>query len=173
MPRGMSHLWTGAKWRPPELAQHELVLRLPRRTMVESIQKPFPLIVAAGVLVEGGRVLLTQRKKGSHLAGAWEFPGGKVEPGEDPRDALVRELREEVGIEVTVEEPLEVTFHAYPETSVLLLFFSVTRRERSPDPRPIDVAAVQWAAADALDATQFPAADVPILAKVRGLLTRV
>jgi 8-oxo-dGTP diphosphatase len=140
--------------------------------MVESIQKRFPVVVAAGVLVERGRVLITQRKKGSHLAGAWEFPGGKVEPGEDPRDALVRELREEIGIEVTVEDPVEVTFHAYPEVSVLLLFFAVTRREGSPDPRPIDVAAVQWAAADALDETLFPPADVPILAKVRVLLAR-
>lgn len=138
--------------------------------MVDSIQKRFPLIVAAGVLVEHGRVLLTQRKKGSHLAGAWEFPGGKVEADEDPRDALVRELREEIGIEVIVEDPLEVTFHAYPEKSVLLLFFAVTRRDGSPEPQPIDVAAVMWAARDGLDETLFPPADVPILAKVRRLL---
>jgi 8-oxo-dGTP diphosphatase len=138
--------------------------------MVDSIQKQFPLIVAAGVLVEHGRVLLTQRKKGAHLAGAWEFPGGKVEAGEDPRDALVRELREEIGIEVTVGDPIEVTFHAYPEKSVLLLFFAVTRLEGSPEPQPIDVAAVTWAARDGLDETLFPAADVPILVKVRRLV---
>jgi len=138
--------------------------------MVESVQKRFPVIVAAGVLIEGGRVLLTQRKKGSHLAGAWEFPGGKVEAGEDPRDALVRELKEEIGIDVTVSDPVEVTFHAYPEKSVLLLFFAVTRREGSPDPQALDVAAVKWAAGDALDDALFPPADVPILAKVRRLL---
>lgn len=141
--------------------------------MVESVHKQFPVIVAAGVLIEDGRVLLTQRKKGSHLAGAWEFPGGKVEPGEDPRDALERELREEIGIDVRVDDPVEVTFHAYPEKSVLLLFFAVTRREGSPEPRPIDVAAVQWASADGLDDALFPPADVPILAKVRRLLARV
>jgi len=138
--------------------------------MVESAQKRFPVIVAAGVLVENQRVLLTQRKKGSHLAGAWEFPGGKVEAGEDPRDALVRELKEEIGIDVTVSDPVEVTFHAYPEKSVLLLFFAVTRREGSPDPQALDVAAVKWAAGDALDDALFPPADVPILAKVRRLL---
>lgn len=138
--------------------------------MVDSIQKNFPLIVAAGVLVEHGRVLLTQRKKGSHLAGAWEFPGGKVEAGEDPRDALVRELREEIGIEVTVDDPLEVTLHAYPEKSVLLLFFAVTRRDGSPEPQAIDVAAVMWAGRNELDETLFPPADVPILGKVRRLL---
>lgn len=139
--------------------------------MIESNPKRFPVIVAAAVLVEKQRVLLTQRKKGSHLAGAWEFPGGKVEPGEDPRDALVRELQEEVGIDVTVEDPVEVTFHAYPEKSVLLLFFAVRRREGSPEPRAIDVAAVKWGAVDDLQDALFPAADVPILAKVRRLLT--
>jgi 8-oxo-dGTP diphosphatase len=138
--------------------------------MIESVQKRFPVIVAAGVLVENQRVLLTQRKKGSHLEGAWEFPGGKVEAGEDPRDALVRELKEEIGIDVTVTDPIEVTFHAYPEKSVLLLFFAVTRSAGSPDPQPIDVAAVKWAAVDALDDALFPPADVPILAKVRRLL---
>jgi 8-oxo-dGTP diphosphatase len=132
--------------------------------------KRFPVVVAAAVLIEKGHVLITQRKKGTHLAGAWEFPGGKVEPGEDPRDALVRELHEEIGMDVTVGDPVEVTFHKYPEKSVLLLFFSVKRRDGSPDPRPIDVAAVQWAASDALDDALFPPADVPILTKVRELL---
>lgn len=93
-----------------------------------------------------------------------------MEPGEDPRDALERELREEIGIDVRVDDPVEVTFHAYPEKSVLLLFFAVTRREGSPEPRPIDVAAVQWASANELDDALFPPADVPILAKVRRLL---
>ncbi|HEY6462348.1 MAG TPA: NUDIX domain-containing protein, partial [Polyangiaceae bacterium] len=55
------------------------------------------VVVAAAVMVEGRRVLVTQRKAGTHLAGAWEFPGGKVEAGEDPREALRRELREELG----------------------------------------------------------------------------
>ncbi len=137
--------------------------------MVETVSQ-FPVIVAAAVLIEDGRVLLSQRKKGTHLAGAWEFPGGKVESGEDPRDALVRELREELGVETTVGDPVEVTFHKYPEKSVLLLFFAVTRHELSPDPQPLDVADVKWARADELDDALFPPADVPILAKVRELL---
>src|SRR4051812_571287 len=81
------------------------------------------LLVAAAVVIEGERVLLTQRKVGTHLAGAWEFPGGKVQAGEDPRAALVRELREELGIASVVGEIMEVTFHRYPERSVLLLFY--------------------------------------------------
>jgi 8-oxo-dGTP diphosphatase len=128
------------------------------------------ILVAAAVLMEEGRVLLTQRKEGTHLAGAWEFPGGKVEPGEDPRVALTRELREEVGMEVTVTEILEVTFHRYPEKSVLLLFFQAERAPGSPDPRAIDVADVRWAWSDELCDELFPAADVAVLAKVRGLL---
>jgi 8-oxo-dGTP diphosphatase len=131
---------------------------------------PPTLLVSAAVLVEGGRVLLTQRKRGSHLEGAWEFPGGKVEPGEDPRDALVRELREEIGVDAIAGEPVEVTFHRYPEKAVLLLFFATARAPGSPDPRAIDVADLRWAAAGELDDALFPPADVPVLAKVRAML---
>ena len=96
------------------------------------------VLVAAGVLIEGGRVLLTQRKAGTHLAGAWEFPGGKVGPGEDPRTALRRELAEELGIDATAGEIVDVTFHRYEDAgkAVLLLFFEATRSAGSPAPRP-------------------------------------
>jgi 8-oxo-dGTP diphosphatase len=130
------------------------------------------LLVAAGVLVEHGRVLLTQRKQGAHLAGAWELPGGKVHPGEDPRAALARELDEELGISVVVGEILDVTFHRYADAAraVLLLFFLVRRAPGSPDPRALDVAALEWADAGGLDPVRFPAADVAVLAKIRKLL---
>jgi 8-oxo-dGTP diphosphatase len=130
------------------------------------------VVVAAGVIVENGRVLLTQRKAGTHLEGAWEFPGGKVHSGEDPRDALRRELREELGIDVTVGDIVEVTFHRYeePQKAVLLLFFSASRLTASPPPRAIDVAAFEWASADALDPRRFPPADVAVLEKVRAAL---
>ncbi|MDC3979251.1 (deoxy)nucleoside triphosphate pyrophosphohydrolase [Polyangium jinanense] len=136
--------------------------------MTDSLRPP--VLVSAAVLVEEGRVLLTQRKRGTHLAGAWEFPGGKVEPGEDPRAALVRELREEIGMEVSVGDPVEVTFHRYPEKSVLLLFFAVTRAVGSPDPQALDVADVKWAGPEDLQDELFPPADVAILSKVRALL---
>jgi len=131
-----------------------------------------PVIVSAGVIIEGARVLLSQRKSGTHLAGAWEFPGGKVEPGEDPRDALARELVEELGVDVEVGEPLEITFHRYPTKSVLLLFFAASRRSGSPEPRALDVAAVRWASVDELRDEEFPPADVAVLAKVRARLQR-
>jgi|SRR5215472_8816212 len=131
------------------------------------------VLVAAGVLIEGGRVLLTQRKEGGHLAGLWEFPGGKVEPGEDPRHALERELREELGIEVDVGEILDVTFHRYEEAdkAVLLLFYEARRRPGSPEPLALDVAALEWAAADTLAPGRFPPADVEVLTKVRQKLS--
>lgn len=131
-----------------------------------------PVLVVAGVVVEAGKVLLSQRKSGTHLAGAWEFPGGKVEPDEDPRAALARELREELGIEVAVGDPVEITFHRYPTKGVLLLFFAASRLPASPEPRALDVAAVRWAAIDELRDELFPPADVAVLAKVRALLSR-
>ncbi len=130
------------------------------------------VVVAAAIVVEGGRVLVTQRKAGSHLAGAWEFPGGKVMAGEDPREAVRRELAEELGVDVVAGEILDVTFHRYDDAQkcVLLLFFEATRAPGSPPPRALDVAAFAWAGADELDASRFPPADVAVLAKVRSRL---
>lgn len=129
-----------------------------------------PVIVVAGVLFEGGRVLLTQRKKGSHLEGLWELPGGKVDPDEDPRDALVRELREELGIEVEVGAPLEITSWRYPEKRVLLLFFEVVRKPGSPEPAIVDVADLTWARREDLDRLSFPPADVAVIERIRARL---
>jgi 8-oxo-dGTP diphosphatase len=130
------------------------------------------VVVAAAVMVEGGRVLLTQRKAGTHLAGAWEFPGGKVEEGEDPRDALRRELREEIGVDVSVGDVVEVSFHRYEDVdkAVILLFYEASRAAGSPDPRALDVAALRWAGRDELRDVDFPPADVAVLAKVRAML---
>jgi 8-oxo-dGTP diphosphatase len=130
------------------------------------------VLVAAGVVIEGGLVLLSKRKAGAHLAGAWEFPGGKVQPGEDPREALRRELEEELGITVTVGDVIDVTFHRYADApnAFLLMFFEARRVPGSPDPRAIDVAAFEWAGAAALDPARFPAADVAVLQKVRARL---
>ncbi len=131
------------------------------------------VLVSAGIVIEDGRVLLSRRKAGGHLAGAWEFPGGKVEPGEDPRGALVRELREELGIDVTVGDIVDCTFHHYADAnkSVLLLFFAAHRTATSPAPQPLDVAELRWSRRDELHDAEFPAADVAVLAKVRTLLS--
>lgn len=128
------------------------------------------VVVVAAVIIDDGRVLVTQRPAGSHLAGAWEFPGGKVEPDEDPRDALKRELREELGVETHVGAILETSFHRYPTKSVLLLFYDTRLAAGSPEPAPLQVAALQWSNASELRDDDFPPADVPILGRVRAIL---
>ncbi|MGH7269322.1 MAG: (deoxy)nucleoside triphosphate pyrophosphohydrolase [Polyangiaceae bacterium] len=130
------------------------------------------VLVAAAVIIERGRVLVTQRKPGTHLGGAWELPGGKILPEEDPREGLRRELAEELGIEATAGEALDVTFHRYQDVgkSILLLFFEAVRAPDSPEPRALDVAAFKWARAGELDPSQFPPADAGVLAKIRARL---
>lgn len=95
-----------------------------------------------------------------------------MQAGEDPREALRRELAEELGIDVTVGEIVDVTFHRYEEAhkTVLLLFFEAARVAKSPEPRAIDVAAFEWAGPEGLDPARFPPADVRVLTKVRARL---
>ena len=131
------------------------------------------VIVAAGIVIEHGKVLLSRRKQGTHLEGLWEFPGGKVEAGEDPRVALARELDEELGIDTIVGEIVDVTFHRYEDAdkAVLLLFFEATRTVSSKEPSAVDVAEVAWFEASSLDPTKFPPADVAVIGKVRARLS--
>jgi 8-oxo-dGTP diphosphatase len=126
------------------------------------------------VLIDGGRVLLTQRKADAHLAGMWEFPGGKVDAGEDPKVAVARELEEELGVRVTVRDIVDVTFHRYDDAqkTVLLLFYEARLLPDSPPPQALDVAAFEWAGIEGLADERFPPADVAVLAKVRTLLAR-
>lgn len=130
------------------------------------------VLVVAAVIFDRNRVLVTQRKAGAHLAGAWEFPGGKVEPGEDPKDALVRELREELGIESTVGDIVDVAFHRYEDAdkAVLLLFYEACILPASAPPRSVEVADFAWWGEAALDPSRFPPADVGVLEKVRARL---
>lgn len=83
------------------------------------------IVVAAAVIREapGAPVLMTRRLAGAHLAGMWEFPGGKVESGEDPEATVVRECEEEIGLTVRVEDVLDVAWHAFETKEVLLLFY--------------------------------------------------
>jgi 8-oxo-dGTP diphosphatase len=125
-----------------------------------------PILVVAGVLTESGRVLVTKRPSGAHLEGLWEFPGGKVEPGEAPESALVRELEEELGITVRVDGILDVIQHAYPEKTVRLLFYDCTRT--AGEPRDLGVAGHRWVAPAELRDEDFPPADARLLAKLRA-----
>jgi len=126
-----------------------------------------PVVVAAAVVIRDGCVLLTRRTEGQHLAGLWEFPGGKLEDGESPEEALVRECREECGIEVEVAEILDVTHHRYPEKDVLLLFYRCELR--TGEVRHLQVADHAWVAPPDLDRYPLPPADERVVARIRAL----
>lgn len=126
-----------------------------------------PVVVAAAVVIREGRVLLTRRTEGQHLAGLWEFPGGKLESGESPEEALIRECREECGIEVAVLEILEVTHHRYPEKDVLLLFYRCELH--AGEVRHVQVADHAWVSPADLGDYQLPPADEPVVARIRAL----
>lgn len=129
---------------------------------------PRSVEVSAGLIFRNGKVLITQRRAGDHLGGLWEFPGGKRRPDETFAECLVRELREELGIAVTVGELLESITHEYPERTVHLKFF-VCQLAADQQPRALGCAALRWAGPRELTAHDFPPADARLL---RNLLTR-
>ncbi len=120
------------------------------------------ITVVAGILRDdAGRVLLTQRLPGKHLAGSWEFPGGKCEPGETPISALVRELGEELGIEVATSRPVLSLTHHYPDQRVRLLIREVDAWQGKPFGR--EGQPLRWVALDDMADLAMPAADRPIV----------
>ena len=126
-----------------------------------------PVVVAAAVVLRDGLVLLTRRAEGQHLAGLWEFPGGKLEEGESPEQALARECREECAIEVEVVEILDVTHHRYPEKDVLLLFYRC--EWVSGDVQHLQVADHAWVAPAEIDAYPLPPADERVVARIKAM----
>jgi 8-oxo-dGTP diphosphatase len=117
--------------------------------------------VAAAVIERPGEFLLAQRPAGKPYPGFWEFPGGKIEPGEDARAALVRELREELGIEVTEAAPWITRVYEYTHAKVRLHFFRVGAWER--DPQPLEDQAIAWQRVGAPDVSPMLPANAPVL----------
>lgn len=129
------------------------------------------LLVAAVALIDAdGRVLLSQRPEGKSLAGLWEFPGGKVEPGERPETALIRELKEELGIDVTESclAPLTFASHAY-ETFHLLMPLYVCRRWKGLV-QSLEHQEIKWIRASDLRSYPMPPADIPLIPVLQDLL---
>jgi len=122
--------------------------------------------VSAALIFHDGKLLITQRYAGSHLGGLWEFPGGKREPGETFEGCLVRELREELGVESSVGELFEEITYAYPEKTVRLKFFICRLAQR--EAQPLGCAALKWVGKLELDEYAFPAADARLLDKLRA-----
>jgi 8-oxo-dGTP diphosphatase len=120
--------------------------------------------VVAAVIEREGRILLARRRAGSHLAGLWEFPGGKRQAGETPEAALVREIREELDAAVTVGELLEDVEWAYPEKTVTLRFF---RCALEGEPRAAEGQELAWVAPADLGRYDFPPADRALVARLR------
>ena len=129
-------------------------------------QRKLLLVVAAALVDGAGRVLLAQRPAGKALAGLWEFPGGKVEPGEGVEEALVRELKEELDVTVTESALSPFTFasHAYPEFHLLMPLYIV--REWRGTPRAVEAPALAWASPDELSRYPMPPADAPLVARL-------
>jgi mutator protein MutT len=121
--------------------------------------------VAAGLVFRDAHLLITRRRDGGHLAGLWEFPGGKREPDETFRQCLHRELREELGIEVQVVSLFEDLVHHYPERAVRLKFFRC--RWLRHEPKPILCESLAWITRGQLSEYAFPAADARLLDKLR------
>jgi 8-oxo-dGTP diphosphatase len=118
--------------------------------------------VVAGALVDGAaRVLIAQRPAGRHLAGGWEFPGGKLEPGEERRAGLARELHEELGVTIEAAYPLMCAQHAYRDRRILLDVWVVTGYRG--EPRPLDGQGLKWCTAEELAAATLLPADRPII----------
>ena len=120
-------------------------------------QQPQFVQVAAALICHDGRYLVTKRRPDAHLGGLWEFPGGKRESGESLEDCLRRELREELGIDVTGPEPVQVIGHVYPDREVELHFFRC--EIAGGEPTALGCEAIRWAHPHELAHMDFPPAD--------------
>ena len=121
------------------------------------------LVVAAALIDSGGRVLLQQRAPYRSMPGLWEFPGGKVEPGETPEAALVRELEEELGVAVDAAAlaPLAFASEALGDRHLLLLLYAA--RHWHGEPQPLDASALRWVTVEDMRDLPMPPADVPLV----------
>ena len=122
-------------------------------------------VVAALVQDEKGRYLITQRRKGSHLAGLWEFPGGKREAAESLEEALRRELAEELSARFAVGQRVETVRWEYPERTIVIHFYRCRLESGTIEPR--EDQAMAWVAPDRLSDFDFPPADRDVIARLR------
>jgi 8-oxo-dGTP diphosphatase len=128
------------------------------------------LVVACALIDPDGRVLIAQRPAGKAMGGLWEFPGGKIEPGERPEEALIRELFEELGIEVQESclAPFSFASHTYPDFHLLMPLYVCRRWAGAPQAR--EHTALKWVRPKELKDYPMPPADVPLVPMLRDLL---
>lgn len=132
--------------------------------------KPLLLVVACALVDADRRVLIAQRPEGKSLAGLWEFPGGKLEPGETPEEALIRELREELDIETKSAclAPVSFASHSYENLHLLMPLYACRKWQGTPVAR--EHAALKWVRPQALRDYPMPPADEPLIAALCDLL---
>ncbi len=132
--------------------------------------KPVVLVAACALIDRDGRVLLARRPEGKSMAGLWEFPGGKVEPGETPEACLIRELREELGIDTweSCLAPLTFASHGYEDFHLLMPLFACRKWKGTVIAQ--EGQALAWAAPAALREYPMPPADIPLVAMLRDWL---
>ncbi len=133
-------------------------------------KNPTMIVVAAALVDRDGRVLLQQRPPGRQMAGLWEFPGGKIEPGERPEAALIRELREELGIETEEACLAPATFASAPLGDRHLLLLLYICRKWQGIPQPIDAAALKWVRPNQMFGLAMPPADIPLIGLLDALI---
>lgn len=131
---------------------------------------PIVLVSACALVDIEGRVLLAQRPEGKSMAGLWEFPGGKVEPGEAPETALIRELKEELEIDVTASclAPFTFASHTYEKFRLLMPLFVCRKWEGIP--RPVEGQTLKWVRPLRMGDYPMPPADEPLVAMLRDFL---
>lgn len=129
------------------------------------------LVVAVALVDADGRVLIAQRPEGKGMAGLWEFPGGKIEPGESPEAALIRELREELDIEVKADCLAPLTFASYAYESVHLLMPLFICRRWQGVPQALEHQALAWVYPHVLRDYPMPPADEPLIPMLRDMLS--
>ncbi|HEV2561150.1 MAG TPA: 8-oxo-dGTP diphosphatase MutT [Rhizomicrobium sp.] len=133
-------------------------------------QSALVLVAACALVDPDGRVLIAERPPGKSMAGLWEFPGGKVEPGERPEDTVIRELHEELSITIrhACLAPLTFASHAYPDFHLLMPLYICRRWEGTVMPR--EGQAIKWVKPRDLHSYPMPPADLPLIPMLRDLL---